>query len=203
MSIEGLMAMQALEMMVAQWQFRYPWEVVSHDASCCTTFNAWRKIMYHLEMKPGIPSLPSFIQSQWRWGPTRPIYTWCDLIKNPLAECGTLAAICQEAYLERGFTAYRVQTIERHPSSDTHHWQIAWAKAGVRSDWIQDDLVYHEMVAVQIGGLVRLWDSTSWEWIEPSNPTRTPILALRIFGPPLQMVTWDIITLPCWKWTIL
>ncbi len=193
----------AVENLIQTWRHRLPWEIVSHEEDCCWNFRSWLKCMASSFRQDNVSDLPSFILQRWPWGPTRPAYAWCDLLKTKTAECGTLAAICQAVYLQKNIPAYRVQTIERHPLSDIRNWQIIWHKADVTPDWIHASLAYHEMVAICIEGVIKIWDSTSWRWIERSDPFFAGILAMRIFGPPKEILVWQGKPILPWQWTIL
>lgn len=126
------------------------------------------------------------MREYWSWGANPWPIHWCELVKRNEIDCGALAAIARAVIASRGQSTASVQLVQRYSSDDTGHWESCWARRGLVADWLDEDIIYHEAVAV-LGpsGTVRIWDPTDTAWLEPISPSAYGgILAVRILADP-------------------
>lgn len=137
---------------------------------------------------------PRWIRERFRWGPSPWPLFWCEVPERKQLDCGALAAMSREVFLDRGVACAPVQLIQRFSLSDSLHWNRKWSDAGDRADWIRGSLVYHEGCAVSgRDDQVSVWDPTDNFWIDSDQRSGYgATLAIRLVRVPgfTPSVSW-------------
>ncbi|WP_166364768.1 hypothetical protein [Pseudomonas akapageensis] len=146
-----------------------------HGQACCHNARNWLISQdYSLDTVGGIDSqllsAPRWIPERYEWGPSPwPLY-WCDAIGMKKLDCGALAAIAREVYLARGVEAAPVQLIQRLSSHAIGQLRKIWRDGPGYFNWLAEDKIYHEAVAVSLDGTrIQIWDATNGWWIGPTQ----------------------------------
>lgn len=109
-----------------------------------------------------------WLHDTYKWGPSRWPVTWSDLINAQTIDCGVFADLTQLCFSYLGIESARVQSVVHVKKSQTEHWRKLWSKAGLdSSNWILDDNnVYHELLAVVSRDRTHIYDSTDGHVVE-------------------------------------
>jgi len=178
----------------------------SHGRTCCAHVLAWLESRDSAEkaiMPAGLPA--EWLQQTFAWGPSRWPFFWCDLVAAETIDCGVFADLTQYLLTLRGYDVARVQLVERSHRSQTKHWAKVWRDAGCDpSVWIIDpETVYHEALAVDIGGVVRIFDPTENVAVGSQTSTAGPPIRMRLVesvGPANSVVRWNGVELRLGEW---
>jgi hypothetical protein len=175
---------------IEAWQDFPSSELSEHEQSCCRTAREWLFGMDRSHMPAGeLLSGPRWLRQRVKWGPSRWPLFWCEAVAATTLDCGALAALAKQVFLERGVPSYTAQFIQQYTKRDSIHWYRSWQRAEAPVCWIQNDLVYHEACAVAVGdGDIRIWDPTAGWWVDPRQVIGySGVLAARILMSPCDL----------------
>lgn len=154
-----------------KWQ-DFPVSRISHHGGvCCETAREWLAAMDFSNLNGGSPMTgPRWIRRYYNWGPTRWQIHWCEAIRQNALDCGAQSALANEVFAVRGVTSYPVQLVQQYSKDATEHWAQKWDGQLTSTHWIDEDLIYHEGVAVVVrAGEIKLWDASAGWWINPTQ----------------------------------
>lgn len=155
---------------VARWKTQSPSHLSHHRARCCDMARAWFTALdYSLDPLQGPASRiagPRWILDRFVWGPSAWPLHWCEAVESFRLDCGALSAFAREIYLQRSVTAAPAQVIQRYSKQAIASWRSRWASDLDPFEWLAQDHIYHEAVAVFPDGAgVRIWDPSNGCWI--------------------------------------
>lgn len=150
---------------IDEWAARPPSQILDHGRKCCLLAKQWLRAMDSSFVVASRRSGPKWIRSRFEWGPSRwPIY-WCEAIESKVLDCGALAAVARQVFSFRGLPCLPVQLIEHFPPSSISQWRARWMRDDAATDWIIDNMTYHEACGVVLtDSQIRVWDPTSGWW---------------------------------------
>lgn len=167
-----------------KWQDSPASYMSHHGEECCRVAREWMVAMDFSQLNAGNPmSGPRWLRQKFKWGPSRwPLY-WCEAVERKVLDCGALAALTTELFTARGVRCYPTQFIQQYSDDASRHWQRTWAEDKTASNWIMDELIYHEGCAVVVhDDEIRLWDPTASWWVNPKQfGGYGAVLMIRIF----------------------
>ena len=135
-----------------------------HGAACCR--HARRMLLARLTCHPDVMSQVAAVPELVRWGPTRWPQHWCELTRlddgDLTGDCGVHAALVGALLEQAGQPHVRGRAAIRAGSSFTEHWRAQWRDADAATQWVDGELVNHEVV--RIAG--RWWDPTEARWFD-------------------------------------
>jgi hypothetical protein len=195
-----------------QWIEHPSSSIVMHDAQCCerarTWFLAWARSMEIRTLSRFRIAAPSWLSQRFKWGPSLWPISWCEVVRTKVIDCGVFAALAREIFTAQGHLAHPAQALISYNSVCTHHWQDLWMrgirdlrkKGGEIFPWIGSEVVYHELVLLELDdGRARVYDSTWGHWYEPQPWTGFgSLLALRTECP--RLLHWGGKSLSCGEW---
>lgn len=167
-----------------KWQHWAASTISHHGEACCRIAREWILAMDYAQLGgASVLAGPRWIRHRYPWGPSSWPIHWCEAVRQKRLDCGALAALAHEVFLARGVRGFPAQFIEQFTEDATRDWQSCWADEKTPSDWIREDLIYHEGCAVEVGeGEIKLWDPTASWWINPKQfGGYHGVLAVRIF----------------------
>lgn len=176
----------------------------SHDGPCCMIARRWFRAM-DIGLRPAGQVLagPTWIRVRCTWGPCRwPLY-WCQAAQAKQLDCGALAALARYLFAERGVTAYPVQLVQEFSIQACEQWSASWRNSGCNPNWIAGRLAYHEVVGIEIGDEVRIWDPTDNCWLSRSDAGYASTRAVRINAAVHSAFFWQGIPLIGNQWSVL
>ena len=161
------------EVTVHSWH-SHPASFLSHHGqACCHTARNWLISQdYSLDSVGGnnsrLLSAPRWIPERYEWGPSPWPLFWCEAVAMKKLDCGALAAFAREVYLSRGVKTAPVQLIQRLSSHAIGQLRKIWRDGPGYFNWLAEDKIYHEAVAVSLDGTrIQIWDATNGWWIAP------------------------------------
>lgn len=190
-----------------------PMRVGNHPEDCCREARNWlvsedRALSFRGETDSW--SDPAWIRQRWTWGPVAWPLQWCGVAELGKLDSAALTSISTLLFKARQLPdAQTVQGVFRYPLDVANRWARLWREAGLSSEWIANEYVYHEITAVFTRGGIRLWDSTENRWLEAKHTRRSEygaLVALRLpagLRPPLVPLTFEGITLLEEQWTVV
>lgn len=185
------------EVTIDYWH-SYPASYISHHGqSCCDTARHWLITQdYNLDSVSGngqLISAPRWIPERYEWGPSPWPLFWCEAVAMQRLDCGALAAFSREVYLSRGVRAAPVQLIQRLSCHAIGQLRKIWRDGPGYLNWLADDKIYHEAVAVSLDGIqIQIWDATNGWWIQPMQIDGYGAV-LKVKVSPLQPDPQDIL----------
>jgi hypothetical protein len=198
----------AIERILRRLESRLPSRLSSHPGPCCRAAKAWFTALVSSSSPRDEP--PSWLSVRWRWGPSSWPLHWCEAVRAPRLDCGALAALARSAWEVLGYAALPVQMVERFNAAAGENWRSLWERSSVEVEWVWDDLVYHEAVAILGPRGLLLWDPTDRCWIESrARNGYGSAVAIRVDRPAIPGVSWgDRVawrsgSLPLGEWQIL
>ena len=146
----------------------WPASTISHHGeACCEIARRWAVAMDYSQL--GGASLltgPRWLRSKYKWGPSGWPIHWCEAVRRKTLDCGALAALARELFLARGVRSFQAQFIEQFTEDAARDWNSRWSEEQTPSEWIRDDLIYHEGCAVVTSGReIKVCDSTATWWV--------------------------------------
>jgi hypothetical protein len=128
---------------------------------------------------------PRWIRERYQWGPSKHPVHWCEAVKQKTLDCGVLAAMSHECFTTRGIKSFPVQLVQQYSLEATAHWKEQWLEKDTPTNWIREDIIYHEGNAVLLqDGTIKIWDASAAWWMNPSLTTGYGSLAaLRLHDP--------------------
>jgi hypothetical protein len=169
-----------------KWQ-NFPVSQISHHGGvCCETAREWLSAMDFSNLNGGsVMTGPRWIRQRYNWGPTRWQIHWCEAVRQNALDCGAQASLAKEVFSVRGVTSYPAQLVQQYSNEATRHWSQKWDGQESSTHWINEDLIYHEGVAVVVrDNEIKIWDASAGWWINPKQASGYGGLrALRLFNP--------------------
>lgn len=162
------------------WQAATPSLLVDHGV-CCARARGWlvatSRSLDFASTDGFLLSGPRWLTHRYEWGPTRWPLSWCEAVRQKAIDCGVFAAFAREIFAAKGLAVYQGQVLRAHAKECTTHWRAKWAQMPGAFNWIDDGIVYHEIIAVDLprqhqleGSIPRtlLYDPTDGVWLDPS-----------------------------------
>jgi hypothetical protein len=148
---------------------------------------------------------PRWLRQKFKWGPSKWPIHWCGLIREKTLDCGALAALSHQLFLNRGVRSFPAQLILEFNDASARHWQETWNRESTCTHWIGDGLIYHEGCAVAVNdNEIKVWDSTATWWVNPKQfGGYAGLLALRVFDSSAASATnftWGANSIPANTW---
>lgn len=169
-----------------KWENWLASKISHHGEACCEIAREWLFAMDFSELSgASVLTGPRWIRKRYNWGPTRWQIHWCEAIKQKNLDCGAHAALANEIFAHRGVKSYSAQLIQKFSAEATLHWTQRWESEETPSQWIHEDLIYHEGNAVVVKeNEIKIWDASAGWWLDPNqNEGYGALLALRIVTP--------------------
>ena len=184
------------------WEHWPASSISHHGESCCCVAREWLLSTDYAQL--GGESMlagPRWLRHRFTWGPSGWPIHWCEAVRRKTLDCGALAALAHEVFLARGVRSFPAQFVQQFSEDAARDWQRRWEGEETPSDWLREDLIYHEGCAVVSGGEeIKVWDSSAGWWVNPKQlGGYGGLLALRIFdaqaapGAPYRWATHTVI----------
>ncbi|HEX6123995.1 MAG TPA: hypothetical protein VFZ23_01355 [Pyrinomonadaceae bacterium] len=190
----------------APWKHWVPSGITHHAKACCEIAREWIVGTDFSALNgANVLSGPRWLRQRFEWGPgTYPIH-WCEVIKKSKLDCGVLAALAQEVFVNRGVRCFRAQLVQEFSDSAAAQWRAAWENGEAVTDWIRDEVIYHEGCAILVReNEIKLWDSSAGWWVDPKTTTGYGgIRALRVTAPDGADLKWGEHVIRPGIWTAL
>ena len=168
-----------------KWQ-HFPTSVISHHGkACCRIAREWFLAMDYSLLNAGNPLTgPRWLRHKYKWGPSAWPIHWCEAVGQKTLDCGALAALAHEIFINRGVTSFPVQLIHQYSEDAARQWYAGWHGNEGSVHWIKEDLIYHEGCAVVVrDNEIKVWDSTASWWINPKQfGGYGGVVVLRVFA---------------------
>jgi hypothetical protein len=161
-----------LDLSIEKWR-DFPYSALSHHGkTCCEVSREWLLAMDYSQLcSANALTAPRWIRQRWTWGPCTWSLHWCEAVRRKTLDCGALAAIAHQIFLNRGVESYPVQLIQEFNPDAVNQWQTKWESDECSPHWLSDDLIYHEGCAVVTAeNEIKLWDASAGWWINPNQP---------------------------------
>lgn len=187
-------------------EFLGAWSVLGHHGdACCRIARAWFMARDDADRLYSGATLPSpWLRHHFEWGPTRwPAY-WCTIAVAEHVDCGVFADVQENLLRRRGIHCVRVQVIESASSLQTRNWTEVWRAEGVApGSWIVGESeVYHEVLAVNLGGEAVIFDPTEHLVLGSRLSTGGEPMRMRLCADlPGCAVNWRGFVLEAGEWT--
>lgn len=150
------------------WQAWEPTSISHHARECCEIAREW-VASYDVSLLNGASPFtgPRWIVNRFKWGPVcYPIY-WCEVLEKDELDCGVHAALAHEVFTGRDVKSFRVQLIQEYTKDAALQWHAVWSEEAAVTDWINENLIYHEACAVLLpSGNLKIWDPSAGWWID-------------------------------------
>jgi hypothetical protein len=174
------------------WEHWPASSITHHGEACCRVAREWVLSTDYAQL--GGESLltgPRWLRHRYTWGPSRWPIHWCEAVRRKTLDCGALAALAHEVFLARGVRSFPAQLVQQFSEDATRDWQRRWDGEETPSQWLREDLIYHEGCAVVSGGEeIKVWDSSAGWWVNPrQSGGYGGLLALRIFDAQAESGT--------------
>jgi hypothetical protein len=185
---DGVLAASTAEVprVFERWAEWPPSEISHHGKICCEMAREWLNATDFTALNGGdLFTGPRWIRHRFKWGPSAfPIY-WCEAVRKKRLDCGALAALSHEVIGARGIKSFRAQFVQKFTAAATEQWSCTWSRADVPVSWVNDDLIYHEGVAVLLEGQhIKVWDSSAGWWVDRARAEGYgSVEAIRVFAP--------------------
>jgi hypothetical protein len=180
-------------------------ELVDHGESCCTGARAWLQAMavsHAFRRSDGTAiAAPTFLSRRYKWGPTAWPIALCEAVRAPAIDCGVFSAFARTILSAQGVECYSGQVMQLFNPETTAHWRQLWAGQPGSFNWIDDQLVYHEVVIVVAGDVAEVFDPTHGQWLSPSDTAGYgAVVAVRSECP--KSLPWGRHTLSMDQWSL-
>ena len=192
-----------------KWKDWQPSQISHHGKLCCEIAREWLIANDHSELSgEPIYTGPRWLRQKFNWGASLfPIF-WCEAVRKKDLDCGAIAALAHEVFTARGVKTYRVQLVQKFSEVATNQWSNSWNINNEPLPWVEDDLIYHEGVAIETNDKkIKVWDASAGWWID-SKPMigYGALLAIRFSGlnlPPSKTIIWGEHIIKPDKWTLI
>jgi hypothetical protein len=182
---------------IEKWQ-HFPYSALTHHGKrCCTIAREWIFSMDYSQLNGGNKLTgPRWLRHKFKWGPSEWPLTWCEAVEREQLDCGAHASLAHEVFTARGIRSYPAQFIQQFSEDATRQWCEKWGCEGVPTQWVKEDLIYHEGCAVVVrDNEIKVWDPSAGWWVSPKQfGGYGGLLALRVFTPhaeqSLTHLTW-------------
>ena len=144
---------------------------------------------------------PTFLSRRYKWGPTAWPIAWCEAVRAHAIDCGVFSAFARVVLSGQGVECYSAQVMQLFCWETTAHWRQRWAGHPGAFNWIDDELVYHEVVIVVIDDVAEVFDPSDGQWLSPGVTTGYgAVVAIRSECP--KSLSWGRHTLSMDQWTL-
>src|SRR5262245_44335612 len=154
------------------WLEQPPSRLVDHGTSCCTGARAWLQAMaasYAFRRTDGtVVAAPTFLSRRYTWGPTAWPIAWCQAVRANAIDCGVFSAFAREILSAQGVKCYSAQVMQLFGPETTAHWRQRWRGLPGAFNWIDNELVYHEVVIVDVGDVAEVFNPSHGQWLSPA-----------------------------------
>jgi hypothetical protein len=180
-------------------------QLIDHGTSCCIGARAWLHAMaasYAFRHTDGTAiAAPTFLSRRYKWGPTAWPIAWCEAVRANAIDCGVFSAFARAILSAQGVECYSAQVMQLFGPETTAHWRQRWADQPVAFNWIDKELVYHEVVIVVIGDVAELFNPSDGQWLSPAAAAGYgAVVAIRSECP--RSLAWGRHTLSMDKWIL-
>jgi hypothetical protein len=154
-----------------KWENWHPSLISHHGDMCCEIAREWITAMDFSELNGGdLLTGPRWLRQKFKWGcSTFPIF-WCEAVRKNTLDCGALAALAYEIFLNRGVRSVRAQIVQKFSLDSTGQWTSNWHDGNTPLNWVNDDLIYHEGCALILpGNEIKIWDASAAWWVDPKQ----------------------------------
>ena len=179
-----------------KWFDWHPSQISHHGKMCCEMSREWMTAMDFSELNGGdVLTGPRWLRQRFNWGcSTFPIF-WCEAVRKNTLDCGALAALAHEVFLNRGVKSIRGQLVQRFSADSTSQWTSSWHDGKTPLAWTNDDTIYHEGCAVVLPeNEIKLWDASAAWWVDPKQKDGYGS------GPDAQILKWGTHRIPVNVW---
>jgi hypothetical protein len=156
---------------LGRWRYCWPSSFLHHGRPCCSIAREWLFSTDHSQLN-GEDRLmgPRWLRRKYDWGPSQWPMSWCHAIEQESLDCGALAALSRGVFEARKVTCHPVQLIQKYNEDTTEHWFKEWTDHPASTHWIDGELIYHEVCAVETAeNEIRVWDPSSGWWANPKH----------------------------------
>src|SRR5262245_31120436 len=147
-------------------------QLTDHGLACCTGACAWLHAMaasYAFRRTDGTPiAAPTFLARRYKWGPNPWPIAWCEAVRADAIDCGVFSAFARAILSAQGVECYSAQVMQLFGPETTAHRRQRWAGRPGAFNWIDNDLVYHEVVIVASGDVAEVFDPSQGQWLSPT-----------------------------------
>ena len=190
-----------------RWRDWQPSRISNHGRMCCELAREWITATDYSTLSGAhMMSGPRWLRDRFQWGPSSyPLY-WCEAVRKKTLDCGALAALAHEIFTIRGIKSYRVQLVQRYSRDATEQWSNSWTGDGVPTQWLNNDIIYHEGCATSVGdNEIKVWDASSGCWIDAkTGDGYGSLLAIKVnAGANTNDLAWGKYTLEPNIWRAL
>lgn len=184
-----------MDLVAADINYHHSWEtkatssLIHHRRECCDNARSWllcmSKSFEFSNTNTQKIIAPTWLNSFYKWGPSKWPIPWCEVVKNKTIDCGVFAAFAKEIFEFSGFEAYSGQVIQHYSQQSLYQIKQNWEAAGYKPKWLTDSCVYHEVCAIRIShDEVKIYDPTDALWLDPDkNSGNGAVLSLRLELP--------------------
>lgn len=190
----------------AKWRDWHPSQISHHGGTCCEVSREWMTAMDFSELGGGdVLTGPRWLRQKYNWGcSTFPIF-WCEAVRKDTLDCGALAALAHEVFLNRNVKSIRAQLVQRFSKNSTEQWTKSWHDGNTPLAWTSEDTIYHEGCAVVLpDNNIKIWDASAGWWIDPKQRNGYgSLIALRLSAPSKSVdraVNWGTHRIPTNQW---
>jgi hypothetical protein len=180
-------------------------ELTDHGSSCCAGARAWLQAMatsYAFRHTDATEiAAPTFLAQRYKWGPTTWPIAWCEAVRAEAIDCGVFSALARAIWSAQGVECYGAQVMLLYGPQTTVHWRRRWAGQPGSFNWIDRDLVYHEVVIVVVGGAAEVFDPSDGHWLSPAaDAGYGAVVGIRSECP--KALAWGRHTLAMDRWIL-
>ena len=169
---------------IEKWR-EFPYSSIAHHGErCCDVAREWVLAIDFSQLNGGSPLTgPRWLRQKYTWGPSPWPMHWCEAVERKTLDCGALASLAHEVFLARGVRSFPAQFVQQFSEDAARDWQRRWEGDEAPSNWIKEDLIYHEGCAVVAAGdEIKVWDASAGWWVGPKQfGGYGGLLAVRIF----------------------
>jgi hypothetical protein len=145
---------------------------LTHHGDCCAKARAWlvatSRSLDFASTDAFELAAPRWLTRRYAWGPTEWPIAWCEAVQAKAVDCGVFSAFAREVFQAKGLAVHGAQVLRHYAATSTSHWRAKWGGVPKAFNWIDDDILYHEVVVVEVGDAeVLVYDPTDGLWLDP------------------------------------
>ena len=188
-----------------EWLEQPASQLTDHGAPCCAGARVWLQAMaasYAFRHTDGTRiAAPTFLSRRYKWGPTTWPIAWCEAVRATVIDCGVFSAFARAIMSAQGAECYGAQVMQLFGPETTLHWRQRWAGQQRSFNWIDQDLVYHEVVILVTGEEADVFDPSDGQWLSPAaDAGYGAVVAIRSECP--RSLAWGRHTLSMDQWIL-
>jgi hypothetical protein len=191
------------EKVYKKWESWQPSMISHHGEMCCEVAREWITAMDFSELNGGnVLTGPRWLREKFKWGcSTFPIF-WCEAVRKDTLDCGALAALAHEVFLNRGVKSIRAQLVQKFSKDSTEQWSNSWHDGNTPLEWTNKDLIYHEGCAiVSPDNEIKIWDASAGWWVDPKQRDGYgSVIAVKLTSGTDTSFKWGTQNLPANRW---